>query len=202
MHGFVEYNPPKPALNALDHHSFAYATLKDRLPVIITKLVDSTHRCLNKNDVLNDGFDREENLKIIIAELSKLRYELQCNKAVVPVSDLKLPARTSEESLVDSYWNEQIKAFSNYQVKWFELPWLFVECYLYRRFAQSFCPRFGTQYDWFSEHKAQSFHQSIHDIVEGGKKFFSLMNNLGILSDHDTFKEMIWVCSPISAFFF
>lgn len=74
-----------------------------------------------------------EDLKTIIGKLSKLRSEMQTNKSL----QLTTAPSILEENLLiwDGFSNAVANLFtskSNSDHKWFETPWLFVECYMYR----------------------------------------------------------------------
>jgi hypothetical protein len=50
-------------------------------------------------------------------------------------------------------WNTLIAAFP--VATWFDAPWLFTECFMYRRIAECFTldGEFFADYDWFGEQK-------------------------------------------------
>ncbi len=75
-------NPlPKP-LSAKDEKSFAYPTMKDRVPVIICKVVDLLYRSRNELNLKNP-----DEMKAVIESMSKLRYEIQTNKSMAAIDD-------------------------------------------------------------------------------------------------------------------
>lgn len=143
--------------------SFAYLTVRDRLPTILTKVVDTIHR--NKNKFFEEygevrprsfnwgsyevhvktcvGFCRcfpfifnqvgIQAEKQAISLLSKLRNELQTDKPVLALTD-GLPDTDS--------WNQYLERQQRLQgdqepVSWFKSPWLYVECYMYRRIHEA-----------------------------------------------------------------
>lgn len=71
--------------------------------------------------------ESSEDLKFIISKLSKLRYEVQTNKAIVPLE--------SDAADVD-IWNAELAAQTTAgdgePPKWYTGSWLYVECYMYR----------------------------------------------------------------------
>lgn len=74
---------------------------------------------------------------------------MQCNKPFeVLVDDM--------EDL--EVWNHQVTQYVDQNLTWFSAPWLFAECYMYRRIQtcmlllQSVC-----KYDQFGESKRNSF---------------------------------------------
>lgn len=151
--------------------SFAYLTVRDRLPTILTKVIDTIHR--NKNKffeeygqvrIVLDSFNLscfhwldffleliwqpkwylpvsyftfiQEGIraeKQTIALLSKMRNELLTDKPVLELAD----------ELQDTQsWNLYLQRQQDLQgdqdsVSWFKSPWLYVECYMYRRVQEA-----------------------------------------------------------------
>lgn len=104
--------------NTIDPTSFAHTSARERWPIIITQGIDDVHRSLhNVTDeaVVGQG-------KSVIAELAKLKYELQHDRHLTPIPD-------DGEPDVDAY-NKELAARGN--PKWHSVPWLYAECYLYR----------------------------------------------------------------------
>uniref|UniRef100_A0A7M4G340 Sugar phosphate phosphatase n=1 Tax=Crocodylus porosus TaxID=8502 RepID=A0A7M4G340_CROPO len=112
--------------------SFAYFTIKDRLPQILTRVIDTLHR--HKNEFFEKhGEKGVEAEKRAISFLSKLRNELQTDKPMIPLSD-ELPDTP--------IWNQYLEyqrnvSNGNGQPSWFQSPWLYVECYMYRRIHEA-----------------------------------------------------------------
>lgn len=67
--------------------------------------------------------------KRAISFLSKLRNELQTDKPVTPLED-ELPDTTLWNQYLDYQRN---LSNGNGEPSWFQSPWLYVECYMYRR---------------------------------------------------------------------
>ncbi|UYV69052.1 C6orf211 [Cordylochernes scorpioides] len=107
--------------------SFAYRTVKDRMPVILTKVVDHLYR--ERREIARVyGEDAREEVKAVIGRLSKLRNEMQTNKPM-------LPLESSEEDV--DLWNLYLEEQPEVP-HWFESAWLYVECYMYRRIKEAF----------------------------------------------------------------
>ncbi|CDS40596.1 Domain of unknown function DUF89 [Echinococcus multilocularis] len=103
-------------------------------------------------------------------EISKSRYELVTNKPFVPL----LPEPDAAD--IDVY-NEAVPKYNKADLSRFGAPWLFVECYMYRRpmnitinwHSSSFvnvkvCSGFPKS-DLFHEHKAMGFFKSAKSLV-------------------------------------
>jgi len=146
---------PSP-LSGLDENSFAYVTIKDRMPEILTKVIDVLSRYASKQHY-EDNEKEANDIKSAVGKLSQLRNEMMTDKVIRPFddsySDLKM-------------WNSVVKDLRNLEdnksdPKWFNTPWLTVECYFYRRIfetlMQSICLK---DFDPFVDQKEKAFHSS------------------------------------------
>jgi len=98
--------------------SFAHTSARERWPIIITQGIDDVHRAAysaKDDESLTEG-------KWIVAELAKLKYEVQHDRELTPIPD-------DGERDINAY-NEELAARGN--PKWHNVPWLYAECYLYR----------------------------------------------------------------------
>ncbi|XP_050805649.1 damage-control phosphatase ARMT1 isoform X1 [Gopherus flavomarginatus] len=165
--------------------SFAYFTIKDRLPQILTKVIDTLHR--HKNEFFEEhgekGIEAEKNT---ISILSKLRNELQTDKPLVPLDD-KLP----DVPLWNQYLEYQQNLLDgNEQPSWFQSPWLYVECYMYRRIHEALVHNPPLDdYDVFKEAKVQSFFQSQQAIITLCTYFQELLKNIEDLDEKQLQEE-------------
>lgn len=157
-------DPPLPPLNATRNapHTFGYVTVKSRLPVILSKTIDTLARHLHEH--IQEA-TRAEQAKEILAKLSQLRYELQCNKPILAKEHIvPLPsANCAQDQTLDrdtAQWRDALVRLEEKGINtWFEAPWLLIECLLYRRIAQSFALHgwWFEDYDWFGEQKRAAF---------------------------------------------
>uniref|UniRef100_H3A8M1 Sugar phosphate phosphatase n=1 Tax=Latimeria chalumnae TaxID=7897 RepID=H3A8M1_LATCH len=133
--------------------SFAYLTIRDRLPEILSKVVDTVHRHKNKffQEHGQEGVEAE---KRVISFLSKLRNELQTDKPVIPLTD-GLP----DSELWNQYLQQQKALLGrNERPSWFKSPWLYVECYMYRRIHEAVKQSaLLVEFPWFQSKKQQLF---------------------------------------------
>ncbi|KAM6181987.1 damage-control phosphatase ARMT1 [Erethizon dorsatum] len=148
-------------LSAKDVGSFAYLTIKDRTPQILTRAIDTLHR--HKSEFFEKhGEEGVEAEKKAISLLSKLRNELQTDKPIVPLV---------EDCADTDLWNQHLEYQrsllneSNGQPSWFRSPWLFVECYMYRRLHEAIIqsPPIN-DFDVFKESKDQNFFESQESV--------------------------------------
>ncbi|KAI8788219.1 protein-glutamate O-methyltransferase [Biomphalaria glabrata] len=148
-----------PPLSAKNVDSFAYPTMKDRIPVIISRIVDNLTR--NRDKIIKDypGEDSLTELKVIIGAMSQLRYEVMTNKPAAPLRDGRS----------DSFaWNTELKKETEKageEPKWFDSAWLWMECYMYRRVCESvFMSNYLKDLDVFEEQKQAAFTNSYKAI--------------------------------------
>ncbi|KAL5971590.1 Damage-control phosphatase ARMT1 [Taenia solium] len=143
-----------PSMLNASNSAFALATIRDRLPVILVKTLDDLVKCKGKYGNPENDFD---DIKSVISEISKLRYELMTNKPFVPL----LP----EPDAVDiDVYNEIVLKYKA-DMSWFGAPWLFVECYMYRRLRNITINCGLPKLDLFHERKAMGFSKSARSLV-------------------------------------
>ncbi|CAF0830662.1 unnamed protein product [Didymodactylos carnosus] len=139
-----------PPLSAKDKNSFAYETVKDRLPLIVTRIVDFLAR--HRSDILHDfGEDADRECKSCIGAMDKLRYEIARDKPIVLLGDQYPDVEI---------WNRCLQDMRNkgQALSWFQSPWLLVECYMYRCIMQAFyLTKHMNTTDPFYEMKQRSF---------------------------------------------
>lgn len=174
-----------PSLSAKVTGSFAYLTIRDRLPTILTKVIDTIHRNKNKffEEYGEEGIHAE---KQTISLLSKLRNELQTDKHILVLTD----GLQDVES-----WNEYLQRHQTPQgdqesVSWFKSPWLYVECYMYRRIQEALWlnPPI-TDFDVFNEGKTQSFYESQQAVMALCTYLEDIHKNMGNLSKNQLFEH-------------
>eukprot|EP00099_Drosophila_melanogaster_P020203 NP_611635.1 uncharacterized protein Dmel_CG2921 [Drosophila melanogaster] len=141
--------------------SFAFFTLRSRLPVILTNVIDTLTR--DKSELVAQFASNEfsqaarEELKIIIGLISRLKYELQTDKSFQNF--------TGEEPDRD-VWNNFISNLPDGERSFYKASSLHAECYLHRK-LHSFLENsvFLKSYDFFAKVKEQALTDSIDDIL-------------------------------------
>nr|CAD7593467.1 unnamed protein product [Timema genevievae] len=157
--------PPNAFLSAKFKRSFAYVTVKDRLPVIITQVVDHLARDKDKiikeyGEVGSSSSDAREEVKMVIGQLSELKNELQTNKPLV-----ELKSRERDGYQWNTFLEDQRKA-GHQELRWFGTVWLYAECYMYRRMWQIFeLTQSLAQFDYFRKLKRNSLMFSLDGCV-------------------------------------
>ncbi|XP_061669084.1 damage-control phosphatase ARMT1 [Syngnathoides biaculeatus] len=169
-----------PSLSAKVIGSFAYLTVRDRLPTILTKVIDTIHR--NKTKFLEEyGEEGIQAEKQAISLLSKLRNELQTDKPILALTD-----GLEDADSWNRYLQRQREPHGDQDsVSWFKSPWLYVECYMYRRIREALWlnpPISG--YDVFNEGKTQSFFESQQAIMALCTSFEGFNKNMEDMSEN------------------
>ncbi|KAF2900418.1 hypothetical protein ILUMI_05766 [Ignelater luminosus] len=158
--------PINASLSAFYKRSFAYYTVKDRLPRILTQTIDILVR---HKDNIGDEYGKEakEELKTVIGEMSKLKYEIQTNKTM----------RNIETDAPDAqFYNEYLAKQTN--ITYFSAIWLHTECYMYRRLRETFeLTTHLKTYDPFRVQKQESFANSSEPMAQLGAYVLKLLNN-------------------------
>ncbi|KAK9892830.1 hypothetical protein WA026_022293 [Henosepilachna vigintioctopunctata] len=151
--------PRNVKLSAFYRRSFAFRTVRDRLPVILTKTIDSLSQ--QKDDIAKEyGNEAREDIKNVIGKLSRLKYEIQTNK---PLKNIR-----SKASDANTY-NEFIRERDSQEgpPTPFHSVWLLVECYMYRKIWEAFeKTKFLKEFDPFQTNKEKLFHSSIDQMKE------------------------------------
>lgn len=154
-------------LSAKFEGSFAYSTVKDRLPDILTKALDTFHREWKtwKSDESNEE-TRAAEAKAVIGQLSKLHYLMMTDKEL---EDLEYEERPDFFTWKAAFEKERENQGS--PLTWFSSRWLFVECYLYRRIADLFLyhSRHFHSYDPFESQKQASLKDNIESVRTIGR---------------------------------
>lgn len=140
--------------------SFAHYSIKERLPVILTRVIDT----LSRERSATGGSD--DDVKKAIAYISQLKNEVITNKKYV-----LLTVDSKEAKL----WNKWIE---NCDPKdYFTSTWLFTECYVYRRLREAFelQPKLSN-YDPFFTQKTSAFASSLEPMCVIATKLEQMEN--------------------------
>ncbi|KAF2181883.1 DUF89-domain-containing protein [Zopfia rhizophila CBS 207.26] len=161
----MEYDTKTPPSSTGDPTSFAYVSARERWPVIITQAIDDVHR---STWATKDEEESKEG-KWIVSELARLKYELQHNRELSPLPD-------EGESDIAGY-NKELEALG--RPKWHNVPWLYSECYLYRRISSIFTQtQKWKSYDVFARQKMSSFQSSRPAVLELAARYKDIVTEL------------------------
>ncbi|KAJ7390810.1 hypothetical protein OS493_022369 [Desmophyllum pertusum] len=184
---------PEP-LSGKDEGSFAYLTIRDRLPVILTKVIDLVHRRASAFLKENQQ-EQTEDSKLVIAKLSKLRYEMKTNKPLMLMEDDRPDVRiwnatiNNSKSLVDE---DKVASFTG--------AWLIVECYMYRKIYEAFAlSELHQSFDPFQGQKEASFKGLQDSAISLAEFLHHSMDNSPVAGDDgnnvkNTFDTLLQFC--------
>ena len=135
--------------------SFAYLTIRDRMPIITTQVVDTLHQEVTNIKPELEGSKKIEEGKGLIANLSEMRHQLMTDKALTFLEN--------GEDL--DKWRQlfdKLAAARNVTPSWYNVPWLFVECFMYRKIADiCLSSEWYKEFDPFRIQKEKGFHSSL-----------------------------------------
>lgn len=161
----MEFDTKTRAYLTSDKTSFAYISARDRWPVILTGVIDDVHRAVS---AIKDEVKREEG-KRIVEQLAKLKHELQHDRNLIPLPDDGQPDIAA--------YNKELEQLGT--PTWFNIPWLYSECYLYRRMNTCFSlSQHWKSYDVFARQKISTFRSSRPAVLEIAAKYKELILNL------------------------
>ncbi|KAH7931630.1 hypothetical protein HPB52_025529 [Rhipicephalus sanguineus] len=145
-------------LSAKYKDSFAYKTVRDRLPVILTKVIDTVFR--DRMDIERVlGPEAREETKLVVGCLARLRNEMVTNKPMIPIEDDFEDTET---------WNSVLNEYTlknGREPHWYEAPWLYIETYFYRRIFEAFRLTAKLRdYDPFSKLKRDALYGSFNAV--------------------------------------
>uniref|UniRef100_A0A1I7V2Q8 Sugar phosphate phosphatase n=1 Tax=Caenorhabditis tropicalis TaxID=1561998 RepID=A0A1I7V2Q8_9PELO len=178
-----DYDHVAPRLTGTKEGTFAYLTVRDRWPKIVTGLVDQLAR--KRNELIDRyGNAVESDIQGIMGKFAQLRYEIMCDKP------LKI---FSENGFDGPKWRQLVTDMKTAAMPddmelltYFKGPWLFVECYLYRFIYSAFlCTEKLSDMDYFEDSKQKNFMDHLPQVEEAA----SFINKI-IASDapaHDMF---------------
>eukprot|EP00051_Salpingoeca_urceolata_P028862 m.488245 g.488245 ORF g.488245 m.488245 type:complete len:455 (-) comp25673_c0_seq1:286-1650(-) len=152
--------------------SFPWKTIQERMPVILTKVIDQCHHYVRQ--LLHEDQDESAVAAAqgVVGLLSKLKYEMQTSKPMSAITahpdDDALSAAALWNSMLDdeaTRIREKGKDVDENGVKWYSARWLLAECYLYRRIRSALATSdLMRTFDPFEAQKQQSWHCSMDAI--------------------------------------
>jgi hypothetical protein len=95
--------------------------------------------------------------------LGQLRYELATDKPYRKLTD-----SGEDVQLWNEAYEESVKAFGEDNASWFKGPWLFAECYMYRRVREAMllCSSSLRDYDPFEQSKIESHESNAKSVFQ------------------------------------
>lgn len=173
----MDLDPPVPKYMNSDPLSFAYPSVRERWPAILTQVIDDVHRTVS--DLSSAEKDKLSEGKAILSSLASLKYEMQHNRKLVPIdSDGADDIRLYNEEL-QSRTEAEAESGNGNAPLWHDSEWLYSECYLYRRIHAHFAAsQHWKTYDYFNRQKISTFRSSRPAVIELCSKYRQIVSNL------------------------
>ncbi|GAA5895554.1 hypothetical protein JCM6882_000338, partial [Rhodosporidiobolus microsporus] len=169
--------PPYPLCSASQQESFAYESTVKRWPIILTGVVDEiarlNHDLTTASSASDEDREKVEEGKRIINQIGELVYEMRHDRELKPLEGAGLPDDTA-------LYNSELAALAaKGQNKWFTAPWLYAECYLYRRLRLLFSTPSAVSTGWslfdpFQSQKVSTWRSSASGAAALAKSLQSL----------------------------
>ncbi|CAO1371674.1 unnamed protein product [Diamesa serratosioi] len=154
-----EITPFNEKLTAHYKKSYAFFTMTKRVPVILTNIIDQLTQ--GKEQIVEKyGEASRDELKNCVAEISKLKYELQTDK---PMHQF---ATDDSKDYDQKQWNSLLSEIEPNNNSYFSSVWLYSECYIYRRLKSIFQQsEVLKDFDYFEQSKKLEFKNSLGTIT-------------------------------------
>uniref|UniRef100_A0A1I8MGX9 Sugar phosphate phosphatase n=1 Tax=Musca domestica TaxID=7370 RepID=A0A1I8MGX9_MUSDO len=153
-HGISDIEtPPEVPLSGQFKKCFAYFTIRYRLPNILVSLLNSIREDLK----VNPSNYEEADISFVLESIEKLKTQVENNGRLEKIA--------SKAPDVD-IWNNFIANLPE-NASFFNICWLYAECYLYRRIYSLFeATNTMAQYDYFGPQKMKALQMSDHVMEE------------------------------------
>lgn len=173
----MELDPPVPKYNNGDSLSFAYPSVRERWPAILTQIIDDVHRTIS--DLPSELNDRIPEGKKILSDLAALKYEMQHNRALSPLEDDGFDDIKLYNDELQQRIEGDLDGPKGEVPKWHNVEWLFSECYMYRRIYTIFSrSTLWKNYDYFQRQKISTFRSSRPAVLELCAKYKEIITNI------------------------
>ncbi|GMM27952.1 putative methyltransferase [Martiniozyma asiatica (nom. inval.)] len=162
--------------------SFGFVTARSRWPNILNTAVE---------DIESFGASVQSDPKIIVESVKSLIKSLEDNEELVLFTEKEIEMIPSLKSYNDSF--PYYQSLQSEPLTWHLSPWLFTECYIYRKLDLYIKSQGGewANYDVFERLKRETFIGSVHGVLE----LAALYDNLEISNENLPllFEELIEV---------
>lgn len=153
-------------LKGIYKRSFAYKTIKERMPAILTRIIDSlSHE--EWEIVEKYGKSSANELHQVIAEIRRLKDEIVANEPLPPLVASENESATNCSKI--KIWNDYAAERANLEGRvptWYRTTWIYCECFMYQRLAQAFAlTKTLRNYDPFAKQKREGFDGSIASVI-------------------------------------
>ncbi|OBT52615.1 hypothetical protein VE04_06034, partial [Pseudogymnoascus sp. 24MN13] len=181
----MEHDTKTPQYLTSDRSSFAFTSARSRWPVILVTTPPPTPgtTCTSPSAALElSQTDKREEGKRIVEAVGALKYGVLDGRAgdghwdeIQGLMDNR-PLEDDGGSDIEEY-NRELAALG--ETTWLHAPWLFSECYLYRRIATHFArSTHWKQHDVFARQKISTFRSSRPAVLELATRYNAILSDL------------------------
>lgn len=157
-----------------DEGTMASETARVRWPRIVNDMVEDVGESLESPLASNE---RQQEAKTIRSALEAIRKEIHNDADLTSITD---------KSLDVQWFNRQLELRP--KLSWQDAPWLFAECYLYRRVQSVFATsRHWRGYDVFKRQKDSTFVRSRIAVEELAARYLSTVHAKDNMTDDQRF---------------
>lgn len=174
----MDLDPQVPKYKNSDSLSFAYPSVRDRWPAIITQIIDDVHRTISELPSSTDPSKVSEG-KSILSTLAALKYEMQHNRKLTPLEDDGYDDIKLYNDELQQRTEADLDGARGEVPQWHDVEWLYSECYMYRRIYGVFAR--STQwktYDFFNRQKISTFRSSKPAVLELCAKYKEIITTI------------------------
>lgn len=165
-----------PPYNNSDVDSYAYYSVKKRMPGIIAAAIADVQLTLSELAGDNSGDQNQAKIKegeTIVAQMEQLKREMDSDGVIAPF-EKELVQAQPDLAEYNAYLDNYGKA-----MHWHTAPWMFSECLMYRRMHTFVtATREWREYDIFHRQKTDAFRASRAGVVELADRYRALSAQL------------------------
>ncbi|ANB12557.1 hypothetical protein AWJ20_814 [Sugiyamaella lignohabitans] len=146
-----------------------FASATTRWPAIVTGVIDDLHTSIGELDSSKQE-DKIAEGKKILEQVVSLKHELQHDRSIEPLPTAGVASDCKS-------YNEELSAIG--PLTWQSAPWLYSECYLYRKLYTFFeLSQHWKSYDIFARQKIETFQKSASAVAELALRYKALAEQL------------------------
>ncbi|XP_067626953.1 damage-control phosphatase ARMT1-like [Eurosta solidaginis] len=175
----IDIKPPMHTfLSARYKQSFAYTTMRTRLPAILLKTIEDIIKEI-EDTVVKYGEDIRKDVITLTDKILKLKFNIENDDVLETFSG------NEQDKML---WNDFLKTLTNDSNTFFKACWLYAECYVYRR-LYSYVENHAIlrSYDYFFQNKRNAFIISLDSMLQ-------ILQDLAAMGTHisdNNFKQLL-----------
>lgn len=182
----METNPLPEKLSAKKKGTFAFKTVADRLPKILTKVIDTTYQYRLKAAELY-GEEGANDCKVLTGYLSKLRNCIQTDKPMYMITD-----GGEDEDMWNRVLKEETESRQGVPPSAFTTSWLYLECFMYRCIMEGINKSHHLQnFDPFGDQKRQALETSKDAMITLASYLEEVLPKKGV--GFESFSEFVQI---------